>query len=96
MDGSGVTIRLKVQPRAKRAGLKGLVPGVDGPRLGLAVTEPAEDGRANRAVCAAIAEALGVAASSVTLAQGAASREKLLRVEGDSAALAARLRELGA
>lgn len=72
------------------------MPGVDGPRLSLAVTEVAEDGKANRAVCAAIAKALGVAQSAVTVAQGAASREKVLRVEGDPAALVARLQELGA
>ncbi len=83
---------MKVQPRARRAGLKGLVPAADGaPRLGVAVTEAPEDGRANRAVCAAIAAALGVAPSAVAVAQGAAAREKLLRVSGDPAALAARL-----
>ena len=91
-----MTIRLKVQPRARRAGIKGLVPGVDGPRLGLGVTEAAEDGKANRAVCAVLAKLLGVPQSAVEVAQGAASREKLLRVAGDPAALVARLRELGA
>ncbi|MES2695805.1 MAG: DUF167 family protein, partial [Verrucomicrobiota bacterium] len=45
----------------------GTSPGVDGPRLRLAVTEAAEDGRANRAVCAMLAGALGLAASAVTL-----------------------------
>jgi uncharacterized protein len=70
-------------------------PGADGPRLGLAVVEPPEDGRANRAACAALAEALGVAPSSVGVIQGASAREKVLRVTGDPQALAARVGALG-
>jgi uncharacterized protein YggU (UPF0235/DUF167 family) len=97
METDGVTLRVKVQPRARRAGLKGVVPAADGgARLGVTVVEAPEDGRANRAVCAAVAEALGVAPSAVTVAQGAGSREKLLRVVGDAQALAARLGALGA
>jgi uncharacterized protein len=93
-DLDGVLVRVRVQPRARRPGLRGVVPGADGPRLRLAVTEPPEDGRANRAVCAALARALGVAPSAVQVAQGAASREKTLAVAGDPAALAARLESL--
>ena len=92
----GVTLRVKAQPRARRPGLGGLAPGPDGPRLRLAVTEAAEDGRANRAACAAIGAALGIAASAVTVVQGAGSREKLLHVAGDPAALAPRLKALEA
>jgi len=62
----------------------------------MAVNEAAEDGKANRAVCVAIAKALGVAPSCVDVVQGATSREKLLRVAGDPAALVARLQEIGA
>jgi uncharacterized protein YggU (UPF0235/DUF167 family) len=97
METDGVTLRVKVQPRARRAGLKDVVPAADGgARLGVTVVEAPEDGRANRAVCAAVAEALGVAPSAVTVAQGAGSREKLLRVVGDAQAFAARLGALGA
>ncbi len=87
----GVTVAVKVQPKARRAGCGGAAPSADGPRLRIAVREPAEDGRANRAACAALAEALGVAASAVSVATGAGSREKRLHVAGDAAALAARL-----
>ncbi len=90
----GVTLRVKVQPKARRPGLQGVAPGVDGPRLKLAVTEAPEDGRANRAVCAALADALAVPASAVAVVQGATSREKLVAVSGDPAALAARLEAL--
>jgi uncharacterized protein (TIGR00251 family) len=90
-----VELRVKVQPGARRPGLGGTAPGIDGPRLPVAVTEPPEDGRANRAVCAALARALRVAPSAVEVAQGAGARQKTLRVAGDPAALAARLEEFG-
>jgi hypothetical protein len=89
----GITLRVKVQPQARRPGIGGLAPGVDGPRLRLAVTEPAEDGRANRAACTLLATALGLPAAAVSLLQGAAAREKLVQVSGDAEALAARMRD---
>jgi uncharacterized protein (TIGR00251 family) len=90
----GVAVAVKVQPRARRPGLHGAVPDTEGERLSIAVREPPEDGRANRAVCAALAQALGVPASAVTVAAGAAARRKTLRVTGDPAALIARLAAL--
>ena len=93
-DPGGVTVRVKVQPKSRRPGLSGLKPAADGPRLAIAVAEAPEDGRANRAVCAALAGALDVAPSLVEVAQGAASREKLLRVAGDAALLGTRLEAL--
>jgi uncharacterized protein YggU (UPF0235/DUF167 family) len=42
-----------------------------------------------------LAECLGVAPSACTLLRGAASREKLIRVEGDPTVLATRLAALG-
>jgi uncharacterized protein YggU (UPF0235/DUF167 family) len=93
-EAGGVAVRVKVQPRARRAGLLGLAPGVDGPRLKLAVTEAPEDGRANRAVCAALARALDLPPSAAEVAQGGVTREKLIFVAGDPGALASRLEAL--
>jgi hypothetical protein len=93
-EGAGATVRVKVQPRARQPGLGGLKAAADGPRLALAVTEAPEDGRANRAACATLAAALGIASSAVDVAQGATSREKLLRVAGDAALLGPRLEAL--
>lgn len=93
-EASGVTVRVKVQPKSRRPGLGGLKPAADGPRLAVAVSEAPEDGRANRAVCAALAAALGLPASAVEVSQGAASREKVLRVTGDAASLGPRLEAL--
>lgn len=90
----GVLVRVKVQPKARRPGLGGVKPAADGPRLQIAVSEAPEDGRATRAACAALAAAIGVPASAVGLVQGAASREKLLRVAGDAGTLGPRLEAL--
>jgi uncharacterized protein YggU (UPF0235/DUF167 family) len=90
----GVTVRVKAQPKSRRPGIGGTAPGMDGPRLRLAVTEAAEDGRANRAVCTTLAGALGIPASAVSIVQGAGAREKLVQIIGDPAPLALRLRAL--
>ena len=89
-----VLVRVKVQPKSRRPALGGVKPAADGPRLAIAVTDAPEDGRATRAACEALAEALGIAASSVALAQGATSREKTLRVAGDPAILVPKLEAL--
>ncbi|MFT8244076.1 DUF167 domain-containing protein [Roseomonas sp. BN140053] len=87
----GLELRVRAQPRARRPGLSGLAPGVNGPRLRVAVTAAPEDGAANRAVAGTLAEALGVPPSAVTLLAGSTSREKLFRVRGESATLVAAL-----
>jgi uncharacterized protein (TIGR00251 family) len=90
----GVTVLVKVQPRSRRPGLQGVQESASGPRLKIAVTEAAEDGKANRAVCAMLAKALRRPLSSVRIVTGAANREKLLAVAGDSGTLADMLRTL--
>ena len=45
------------------------------------VTAPPEDGRANDAVRRLLARALGVAPTRLTLVGGAASRDKLFRID---------------
>jgi len=90
----GVMVAVKVQPKSRRPGVHGRVPDVAGERLRIGVAEAAEDGRANRAACETLARALGVPASAVSVAQGATSRQKTLRAEGDPAALARALAAL--
>lgn len=87
----GVCVAVKVQPKSRRPGLQGQAPDIDGTRLRIGVTEAAEDGRANKAACAALAEAMGLASAAVTVAQGATSRQKTLLVRGDPAHLSATL-----
>jgi uncharacterized protein YggU (UPF0235/DUF167 family) len=85
---------VKAQPRARRAEVGGIAPGIDGPWLRVSVTEAPEDGRASEAVRTALAKALAVAPSAVALRQGASSRQKLFHVAGDAGALIARLEAL--
>ena len=87
----GVSVAVKVQPKSRQPGLHGQAPSADGERLRIAVSEPAEAGRANHAACAALAAALGVPPSAISIVAGAGSRKKTLRVSGDPARLAASL-----
>jgi uncharacterized protein YggU (UPF0235/DUF167 family) len=90
----GVAVAVKVQPKSRRPGLRGTTPSADGERLRIGVTEAAEGGRANRAVCASLAGVLGLAPTAVHLAFGATSREKTLHVAGDPVALGKKLAAL--
>jgi uncharacterized protein len=71
-------VRVRVQPRAKRAG----VGGWRGDALVVRVSAPPVEGRANVAVCKLVAKAAGVPPSKISVVRGHASREKTLRVEG--------------
>ncbi len=90
----GVTVMVKVQPRSRRPGVQGVGESAGGPRLRIGVAEPAEDGKANRAVCALLAHTLHRPQSAVQIVSGATNHEKLLSVTGDAAALADLLRLL--
>ena len=72
-------IALRVQPGARRAGLKGR--RADG-ALQVAVTAPPEDGRANRAVVELLSELLGVPARQMRVLRGGSSRGKTVEIEG--------------
>jgi uncharacterized protein (TIGR00251 family) len=74
----GALLHVRVQPRAARAGIAGW----QGTALRVRVTAAPVDGRANRAVGALLAEALGVPPSSVELVRGASGRDKLFRIPG--------------
>jgi uncharacterized protein len=84
----GIEVAVKVIPRARRAAIAGEAEDADGRAWLLAqVTAAPESGRANVAVVALLAEALGVAASACEVVAGAASRRKRVRIRGDAAAL---------
>lgn len=91
MAGTGVPSTLldvRLTPRAARED----VALRDDGSLAVRVTAPPVDGRANSALERAVAKALGVAPSRVTLVRGARSRTKTVRVDGlDAADVRARL-----
>jgi uncharacterized protein len=81
-SGSGVTFAVKVHPRAK----KNAITGEFGDALKVSLTTPPVDGRANEACIEFFAKLLKVPRSSVTIASGQTSRNKVIRVAGISAA----------
>jgi len=89
----GGLLRVRVQPRARRSGVRGWRDAA----LHVQVTAAPADGEANRAVAGLLAATFGVPASSIALVSGARSRDKLFRVGRLSVAeLRARLPEVEA
>lgn len=78
---AGVTLSVRLQPKASKTAVVGEMEGA----LKLAVTAPPVDGRANEACVRFLAELLKVARSSVTIAAGASSRNKVIRIDGVTA-----------
>jgi len=74
----GVLVTLRVQPRASRDEIVGW----QGEALRVRVTAPPVAGAANFAVERLVAEALGVAPSTVTVIRGVRSRDKVVHVAG--------------
>jgi uncharacterized protein len=72
---TGAEFALRVTPRARREDITR-----DASGLKAAVFAPPEDGKANAAVQALLAHALGVAKSRLDLVRGATSREKVFRL----------------
>ncbi len=85
---SGVTFQVRVQPRAK----KNAITGELGEALKLSLIAPPIEGRANEACISFLAEVLNVSRSSISIAAGESSRNKVIRVAGlTSAQVRARL-----
>ncbi|HTJ70191.1 MAG TPA: DUF167 domain-containing protein [Actinospica sp.] len=84
-----VKIAVRVKPGSARARVGGSYG--DAGALVVAVTERAVDGKATAAALRAVAAALGVPRSAVTLHSGATSRDKVLLVADPPADLADRL-----
>ncbi len=86
----GIVVSVRLTPRGGRD-------GVDGPRrladgrevLAVRVRALPEDGAANAALAGVLADRFGVARSAVTIATGAGSRIKQVKVAGDARTLAA-------
>ena len=77
-SGGGATFAVKVHPRARKNGITGEL----GDALKVSLTTPPVDGRANDACIEFFAKLLKVPRSSVTIASGQTSRNKVIRVAG--------------
>jgi uncharacterized protein len=78
---TGVTFAVKLHPRAKKNGVTGEV----GDALKLSLTAPPVDGKANAACIEFFAKLLKVPRSSVTIAAGETSRNKVICISGVNA-----------
>ncbi len=74
----GTSFAVRVQPRARKNAITGIV----GDALKLALTAPPVEGRANEAVIEFLAEVFQIPRSSVTIASGETSRNKVVRMAG--------------
>jgi hypothetical protein len=72
------TFSVKVHPRARKNAITGTV----GDALKVSLTAPPVDGKANAACIDFFAKFLNVPRSSVTIAAGQTSRNKVIRVAG--------------
>jgi uncharacterized protein (TIGR00251 family) len=74
----GITFAVKVHPRAR----KNAITGVAGDALKLAINAPPVDGKANQAVIEFFADLFAIPRSSITIASGETSRNKIVRISG--------------
>jgi len=76
-DGADTLLRVKAVPGARQDAVAGML----GDRVKVRVSQPAEGGKANAAICRLVAGATGC---RVTVERGHASPLKTLRVRGGS------------
>lgn len=82
--GNGLTIRVRVQPRASKDALGGEREGA----LVVRLTAPPVEGAANEALARFLGRTLGIAPSAVRVVSGASGRNKVVSVAGLDAATA--------
>jgi hypothetical protein len=88
----GLILDVRLTPRGGRDAVEGIETRADDCAvLRARVRAAALEGEANAALLRLIADALGVAPRTVTLAGGAKARVKRLKIAGDGAALGATL-----
>jgi uncharacterized protein (TIGR00251 family) len=75
---SSCTLAIKAIPNAPRSEVVGWL----GDALKVKVHAPPVEGRANDALCAFLAETLGLPRRAVTVLRGDTSRQKLVRLDG--------------
>jgi uncharacterized protein (TIGR00251 family) len=81
-----VRLAIRVKPGSARTS----VGGRHGAALVVAVTARAVDGKATEAALRAVADAFDVKRRDVMLVTGAASRDKVIDIDGETGALSAR------
>ncbi len=81
-DSPGVTLSVRIQPRASKNEATRLEDG----SLKIRLTAPPVDGAANEALVKFLADRFSVAKSRVEIVSGHTSRDKIVRISGKSSA----------
>jgi uncharacterized protein (TIGR00251 family) len=94
--GSGhIRLSVKLTPNAGRDGIDGAELGADGEAVVKArVTAVPEKGKANKALIELLSKSLKVPKTSIAVVSGDTARKKILRIEGDTEDLVAKLETL--
>jgi hypothetical protein len=94
-SGDLLSFRVRLTPKGGRDAIDGWSAGADGSEyLKVRVASPPEDGKANAALIALLAEALDVAKSTLRIANGQSARLKTIEISGATALVAARLQAM--
>lgn len=80
IDKNGIRLSVHAQPGASRSEFAGLHAGA----IKIRVVARAEEGAANKSLCAFLAEFFDVPKTSVSILRGASSRQKTVLIEGES------------
>lgn len=95
LGGGAITVLVRVTPGASKDEIGGRWLGPDGEeRLAVRVAAPPDKGRANQAVAALLAKALGVPKSAVAIVAGDKDRLKTVAIARDSGDIIERLEAL--
>ena len=93
----GVILTVRLTPKGGRDAIDGIEQSADGRSvLRVRVRAAPSEGEANKALVRLIAKYLGVAARQVTIVAGHTSRQKRLKIDGSTIALAAALGRIAA
>jgi len=91
---SGVTLFVRLTPRAARDQLGSVAESGDRTHLEASVRALPKKGAANAALLCLLAKQLDLPRSTIQIARGASARHKAIRIAGDPELLARRLRSL--
>jgi uncharacterized protein YggU (UPF0235/DUF167 family) len=82
-----VTVAVKAVPRSRSTRAVGVQAGA----LRVQIAAPPHQGQSNAALCAYLAEAAGVRPGAARIRRGSGGARKLVEIDGDPSAIAARL-----
>ncbi|WP_416797218.1 DUF167 domain-containing protein [Ciceribacter azotifigens] len=95
INGDHLRLSIRLTPNAGRDQVDGVEMNAnDDVYLKAKVTAVPEKGKANKALIALLAKAIGVPKSSISVVSGDTARQKILRIDGDPEEVAEKISEL--